>query len=338
MNKTEIVRLAFDNYKGRVKGNFSSDETLSVLRNAVIEANHGKTHLDPVDVAYGRCNEVFEIIAEIIEVVKHDILSTDPFFTRFVEYRNLALGDKNEFVIKGNEEFVVSEIAAGTQALRRQRLVGGQTYSVTTKLKGIKVYEEMDLLLAGRIDFNDLIDACEKAFRASVVNDIYTAWAGSIAGLSAPYAVTGTYTEADMLTLVQHVKAANGSNDAYILGTLLGLAKVVSSADSADIALESKYRNGYVGMFNGVPKLELMQAYVPGTTTFYYPDNVINVFAGDTKPIKYVTEGRSMVIPHTSFENVDLTQEYMMCERAGVAAFINGGAGTFGRYTITAGE
>ena len=337
MNRYEFAKLAFDNYKGRVSGNYSADNVNEVLYKELVEANGGRTTIDYKDVIYGRCNEVFEIIAQIIDEVKHDIMTTDPFFMKFVDYRNLARGDKNEFVIKNKTPFIVSKIGAGSQAMRRQRLVGGETFSVDTYLKGVKVYEELELLLARRIDFNDLIDLVERSFRGQVVADIYTAWSGTISGLVDPYAYTGSFDESKMLDLIQHVKAANGSRDAYMMGTLIALNKVVGSADtSAQVALESKYYNGFVGMFDGVPKLEAANAYIPGTHEFLLSDNVVDVFASDVKPIIYVTEGQSLILRHPSIDNMDLTEEYMLVEKTGVAARVPDGEGVFGRYTISA--
>lgn len=335
MNKNEIVRLAMDLRKNRVSGNFSKSETLDVLRKEMIEANGGKNYLDPQDVIFGKCTAVFEIITEIIREVKHDIMTSDPFFMRFVDYRNLELGDKNEFKLPDTTPFVVSEIADGTQALRRQRMFGGSTFTVATTLKGIKIYEEMNLLLAGRVDFNEMIDRVEKAFRARVIEDVYSAWSGAIEGLEAPYAITGSYSESQMRELVQHVKAANGSTSAYILGTMIALSKVTAAHDTSNPALESQYYNGYVGMFNGTPKMEIAQVYRPGTTEFMLPDDVVNVLASDIKPIMYVTEGKGLIIPHTSAENMDLTQELLMIEKTGVAARVPAGEGMFGRYTIS---
>lgn len=337
MNKIEFAKLAFDNYKGRVSGNYSAESVNDVLYKELVEANGGRTSIDYKDVIYGRCNEVFEIITQIIDEVKHDIMTTDPFFVKFVDYRNLARGDKNEFVIKNKAPFIVSKIGAGSQALRRQRLVGGETFSIDTALKGVKVYEELELLLARRIDFNELIDLVERSFRGQVITDIYTAWSGTITNLASPYAVTGSFTESQMLNLIQHVKAANGSRDAYIMGTLVALNKVVGSGDSsAQVALESKYYNGFAGMFDGVPKLEVANAYKPGTHEFLLSDNVVDVFASDVKPIMYVTEGQSLILRHPSIDNMDLTEEYMLVEKTGVGARVPDGEGMFGRYTISA--
>ncbi len=337
MNRNEIVRLAMDARHNKVQGNFSKDETMHALHEALVAANGGKNYLDIRDIRDGKCSETFAIIEQVVNEVKHDVMTTEPFFMEYVDYRNLALGDKNEFYMPDTTPLVVSEIAAGSQALRRQRMFGGQSYTVQTSPKGIKVYEELDLLLANRVDFAAFMDRIADAFRLRTIEDVYKVWSGTIEGLENPYAITGSYTEAQMLELIAHVKAANGTNAAYILGTALALSKVTAMHDSAQVALESVYNTGIVGKFHGNNKLETVNMYKAGTTEFLLPDNVVHVMPSgkSVKPIMYVTEGNPLIIPHASFENNDLTQEYMLVERTGVAARVPAGEGKFGRYTFS---
>ena len=337
MNRNEIVRLALDARHNKVQGNFSKDETMHTLHEALVAANGGKNYLDIRDIRDGKCSESFAIIEQVVNEVEHDVMTTEPFFMEYVEYRNLALGDKNEFYMPDTTPLVVSEIAAGSQALRRQRMFGGQTFSVRTSPKGIKVYEELDLLLANRVDFSEFMNRIADAFRRRTIEDVYKVWAGTIEGLEAPYAITGSYSENQMLELIAHVKAANGASAAYILGTALALSKVTASHDTAQIALESMYNTGIVGKFYGSNKLETVNMYKAGTTEFLLPDNVVHVMPSgkSVKPIMYVTEGNPLIIPHAAYENNDLTQEYMMVERTGVAARVPAGEGKFGRYTFS---
>lgn len=336
MNNKEIVRLALDARKNKVQGNFSIDETMHTLHEAFVAANGGKNYLDPRDIRDGKCAEAFAIVEQIVDEVKHDVLTTTPFFMEYVDYRNTALGDKNEFYVPDSTPLVVSEIGAGSQALRRQRMLGGETFTVRTFLRGLKVYEEMDLLLAGRVDFNEFMKRIADAFERDTIERIYKAWSGTIENLEAPYAITGSYAEAQLLSLIQHVQAANGVRNAYILGTKLALSKATSAYDNSIPAQESAYNTGIIGKFHGTDKIETVNMYKAGTTEFLLSDDVLHVMPAGvkTKPIMYVTEGRSLIIPHHSVENNDLTEEYMMVDRVGIAARVPNGEGKFGRYTI----
>ena len=336
MTVQQTIGLAKEVVFGKVSGNYSLDQANTTLYNALIDANNGKKYLDIRDIRDGKCSALFEIIEEVIKIKKHDMISHDPFFMRFVDYRNYDFGDKPEFVVPNKELFVVSEIGGGSQAIRRQRLIGTETFSVNTTWKAIKIYEEIELVLAGRVDFSEMIELVAKSFYARDIEDIFKVWTGAIAGLEEPYMKTGSFTESQMIELIQHVKAANGSREAYITGTLLALNKVVAPFETASqAALDSRYYNGFAGMFNGTPKMEIMQMHKPGTNEFALPDDVVTVMAGDIKPIMYVTEGTPLILPRNFTENVDLSQEYMMMEKTGVAARVAAGEGMFGRYKIT---
>lgn len=338
MDRNEIKSLAelgMDARRNRVRGNYSADNTQKTIREAVMDITGGRTTMTPQDIRDGKCNELFALVEETVNVVRHDVLTTDPFFMQFVDYRNLAIGDKNEFYIPDDTPLVVSEIGHGSQALRRQRLFGGQTYTVPTRVRGIKVYEELLLLMSGRMDFVQYIDAVEKAFRADTMEQIYTAWSGVIPGLEAPFAYTGTYSETEMLELVQHVRAVNGNAPVYITGTLLALSKVTSAADSSDPAMNSLYETGLVGKFYGIPKVETRNIHKAGTYEFLLPDDVVNVLPGNIKPIMYVTEGTPFMHMGNPLNNTDFTQEYMVFDISGVSARVPDGEGKFGRYTIS---
>ena len=126
----EVVRLAVDTYKGKPAGQYSLDEANSVVYNAIVAANNGKNYLDKRDVRDGKCGELFAIIEETIVKTVIDGLQGNEFFMNMVEYKNLALGDTNEFFVPDDSLFYVDEVARGTQGLRRQRLNGGSSFSV----------------------------------------------------------------------------------------------------------------------------------------------------------------------------------------------------------------
>lgn len=338
MNRNDIVRLGIDVYRDRVSGNYSVDQANDVLHKALVELNGGKDRLDMRDIRAGRCNELFAVIEEVIMDVKNDIITNDPFFSNFVEYRNYAWGDKPEFYLPDDELFIVSSIGGGSQAIRRQRVTGGTPVVPEMTWKAIRIYEEIELILSGRVDWQAAIDRVARSFVANMAVNIYAAFEAALANIAAPYAVSGSFTEANMLEMIQHVRAANFSRDAFIMGSLIGLNKVVASHDTAaQVALESKYYNGFAGYFNGVPKVEMLQYHKPGTTTFALSDSKVVVLpVGEFKPVKYVTEGNSLILDRSFQDNMDLTQEYMMLEKTGIAVAIPAGAGKVGVYNITA--
>lgn len=83
------------------------------------------------------------VLFDLIEVVIDDALVSgwqeNPFFKEFVEIRNLALGDKNEFYCPDKSVLSVMKVSGNHHDLLRQRLGAGQTFSVETSWYGIKL-------------------------------------------------------------------------------------------------------------------------------------------------------------------------------------------------------
>ena len=239
----EIVRLAVDTYKGKPAGQYSLDEANSVVYNAIVAANNGKNYLDKRDVRDGKCGELFAIIEETIVKTVIDGLQGNEFFMNMVEYKNLALGDTNEFFVPDDSLFYVDEVARGTQGLRRQRLNGGSRFSVNMKTYGVKVYEELDRTLSGRADMTTLIDKVGRSLLKKQYDDIFVAWTGIVNGAGSTYIpVAGSYSEEALLELCEHVEVNNGATP-VIMGTRAALRKIQTAVVS-DTAKDDMYKMG----------------------------------------------------------------------------------------------
>ena len=153
----DVVKLAVDAYHGNVE-KYSTAQSMDVLRQALVEANNGSTKLNYRDIRDGKCTGLFTIIEEIIDRTIVEGLQQDDYFMALVDFRNLALGDLNQFDVENNTLFFVSEMAEGTQGIRRQRIDGYTSVQIPTTLKGVKIYDEMNRVLAGQIDFNKMIN------------------------------------------------------------------------------------------------------------------------------------------------------------------------------------
>lgn len=331
MANKDLVRLAIDSYKGHVAGNYSVDDSMEVLRQALVEANGGSTKLDYRAIRDGKCNGLFAIVEEIInKTVIEGLPESCPLFD-YVDYRNLAEGDTNIFEIRDNGLFVVSDIADGTQGLRRQRLTGGEEITVKTQLKGIKIYEELRRVLAGRVDFNELIDKVAESFQKKINNDIYAAVKAGFDGLISPYKESGSFDESKLTEIIDHVEAATGKK-AFILGSKQAVRKItgVKGADSTS-AKEDLYAMGYFGHFYTTPIIVMENAHKVGSTDFVL-SNDLYIVASDDKFVKFVTEGDTIIIPGDALGNADLSQEYFMAERYGISVVF---AEAFGEYALS---
>ena len=331
MADKNLIKLAVDSYKGHVAGNYSVDDSMEVLRQALVEANGGSTKLDYRAIRDGKCNGLFAIVEEIInKTVIEGLPESCPLFD-YVDYRNLAEGDTNIFEIRDNGLFVVSDIADGTQGLRRQRLTGGEEITVKTQLKGIKIYEELRRVLAGRVDFNELIDKVAESFQKKINNDIYAAVKAGFDGLISPYKESGSFDESKLTAIIDHVEAATGKK-AFILGSKQAVRKItgVKGADSTS-AKEDLYAMGYFGHFYTTPIIVMENAHKVGSKDFVL-GNDLYIVASDDKFVKFVTEGDTLIIPGDALGNADLSQEYFMAERYGISVVF---AEAFGEYALS---
>jgi len=327
--KTQLVQLARDIYKNRFNHReYSKNDASDVLRNALIDMNGG-TKLDFKSFRRNKV-EMFEIIEEILENTVLEGLPDDNFFSHFVEYKNLALGDKNSFYIPDNTMLVVSEIADGTSALRRQRIDRGTDVSIATSWKGVKIYEHLSRLLAGRVDFNEMLEALEKAFRIKINNDAYDAFIGSFTSLPADFTKNGSFDEDNLIDVIEHVEAATGKQ-ALIAGTMKALRKVTTAVIS-DSAKEDVYKMGYFGSFNGTPMARIKQVHNVGGYSFKLAENDIYVVTTDEKPVKFVTEGEVRIVDSDALNNADLTQDYFSATRYGAGVVITD---LYGKYEIS---
>ena len=335
IDMNELTRVAVDGYKGSVE-KFSVKQSQDLLREALIEANGGKTTLDFKAMRHGQGAEVFAIIEELIPVVINEGLVGDEFFMNLVEYRNLAEGDQNNFLVEDNNLFVVANAADGTQAIRRQRLGGVSETKIPTQLKVVRIYEELNRILAGRVDFNDIVAKVAESFRRDMLDSIYALWSNATAaqmGGETFFPAAGAYSESAMLTLVEHVEAAAGGKPATIIGTKAALRNLQESIQS-EMAKSELHTLGYYGTWLGTPCFAIPQRHQVGSTNFLMNDKVLTVIAGDQKPIKVVREGEGLMHMGDPFDNMDLTQEYLYGEKMGMGLLLAGGNAGIGRYTI----
>ena len=331
----DIVKLAVDAYRGNVE-KYSTSQSMDTLRQALVDLNGGSTMLDYKKIRDGECKGLFTIIETILSRTVVEGLMESDFFNSLVEFRNVAEGDQNLFIIEDDNLFVVSEIADGTQALRRQRLGGSSEVSIPTRRKGVKIYEELNRVLSGRVDFNHFINKVAESFSNQLLEDINTVWMGATAeqmGGVTYFPAAGAYDEEELLELIAHVEAAAGGKPATIVGTKKAIRNLKPAMDS-DGYKNDMYNFGFAGKFYGTPVVVTPQRHKIGSTDFVMPDDFLTIIAGDQKPIKCVREGNPMVLMGDPMQNQDLTQTYLYTESYGIGIVLAGGNSGIGRYEI----
>jgi hypothetical protein len=320
----EIAKLAIDAYKqqGSVT-NYSRSDSMEVLRKELIEANGGNTKLSPKSL---RDNpQIFAILEEALDVLVEEGLKDQ--FDMLVDTVVLDHGDTQVFTVRENRLFDVAVISDGNQDIRRDRLDSGEL-TVKTKIYSVGVYEELARLLAGRVDFIDLVQNVSKSYEAKIKNEIYQAVYASYNALNQTYAVSGTFTESALADLVAHVEAGTGM-EAMIIGTKQALGKITYDSESNN-SLDAKNQFGYYGNFQGTDMMEVRQAHKAGTDEFAIDPNFLLVVPKNPdKFVKLVLEGESMIIEGTSEERNDLQRDYKFIKKAGVAVLASSKYGIY---------
>lgn len=330
-DKNSIIKLGVDICKNQVNTEFANanrDEQMETLRKALVEANGGSNKLNYKTMRNNVA--LFEIIETILEMNDVQGFEENDFFEQFVDYRNLALGDENSFYIEDNSLFTVNTTAEGVGATLRQRINKGKSESVATTLHTIETYEELNRLLAGRIDIVEFVEKIRRSFMHKRLNAIYDTFYAGIKGLPAAFGKTGSYAEADLVDLIAHVEASTGGN-AIIVGTKKALAKVTTAVVSEN-AKERYNQEGFYGVFNGTPMMAIKQSHKAGTYEFAISDNDLWIVTANDKPIKFVTEGDAIFEQGQATDNVDRTVDILAGERYGIAIVLNQ---LYGQYRIS---
>lgn len=334
-----IINLALDLNAGYET--FSEDdktvgraEAIDSLRQQLKEANGGSTAFNYRTFRRNK-TELFEIIEQLVDVIVDDAYSKNNFFNECVEWINIKKGDKNEFVIPADSDFIVCDIADGINTPRRQRLSGGRT-SLSTRMHTIRMYDEFSRFMAGRIDWNALCDKVAAAFLKDTWTDIYTALEGiddktrGMASADTEYIRTGAFDEDELLDLCAHIEAATGAAP-VIVGTAAAL-KNCKVQDMPDQAKQEMYNGGYYGKFYGYNLVKVPQIHKANSDKFAFSDKILHVIAGGQKFIKFVDEGETYILENDNTVNADRTMEYLMERTYGVGLIIVNHC--YGKYNL----
>ena len=328
-----LTKILVDARHGCVE-QYSTRQANELLTKALIEANNGSTKIDYKAIRDGKCPGLFSLIEQMIGSVVRETIADDPVFMALVDDISVDLGDAPVFYEEDNDLFYVAEIAEGTQGIRRQRFEGGAEVTIPTKLYGVRIYEELNRVMAGRVDWNDLVNKVGASFAKKLADDAVTLLANITAadlGGSVFFPAAGTYDEDALLDLIEHVEASANGQKATILCTKKAarmLAPAIQGADSRS----DLYNLGYYGMFYGVPVVTIPQRHKFGTTQFAVSDRTFTIIAGGEKPIKMVHEGEPLIIDHMPETNGDLTYEHFYTDRYGMGIIVPTGGAGVGRY------
>lgn len=287
-------------------------------------------------------NELFEVIEEVIDFKVETGWKESEFFNTFVDERNILRGDRNEFWTDEDVILSVSKIAGDHHDFTLQRLASGESYTVTTSVYGIAVGADIDLYLAGRIDWVKFTDACAKAFVIKIQNEMYAQVmnAGSKLPSTSQFTKTMELSEANkdtFDTLLEDVSIANGNVPVYIMGTRTALKKLNKLAD-VDWITEDQKRQvaemGRLGSYEGTTLFEIPQRFAINDTSKKLVDStkLLIMPQVEHKFVKFVDVGETEINEVSEIgDRNDDTMKYEVQRAMGIGTQIGR---YFGVWTI----
>lgn len=277
-------------------------------------------------------DDVFEVIEETVQNLLVSGWGENPFFNEFVEMKSMNLGDTNEFYVPDEVILTVSELSGGHHNMIRQRLGGGQTFSVKTSWYGVKIYTEYELFMSGRVDWAGFIQKIYEAFDKKVNDMVYEALMA--AGTKLPNqtqfnktAPLSADTKDTLITLVEDVQAATG-DEVVIMGTKAALSKLTALSDVSwisDAMKEERHTTGRLGIWEGTRLVEIPQRFAPNDTSTRLVDNnkLLIMPVADNRFIKVYDEGEAVITEVSDAStHMDMTIDYEYQQKMGVATVI----------------
>lgn len=289
---------------------------------------------------------VFTLIEETIEEVLITGWMENPFFAQFVDTRNLALDDENDFYVEDDSILSVSKVSGNHHNMIRQRLGAGRHFSVAGEWYGLKIYADFERVLTGAEDWAKFVSKVTEAINRYLYDALYAALRGAKENLGANWVKSGALETANKSTLVklcQDISMATGS-EVTIFGARTALSSLTAMADvnwAPDTVKQEYYNNGGIlGNWEGFTVAEIGQglkrgASINSATVEYQLDTdrlyIIPTSVAD-KFIKLVNYGETQVSQVTDRDtNRDMSQEYEVLYKMGINVIL---ATVFGVWEI----
>ena len=330
----EITRLMLNTSYGLPTGQYSMEDSNKAIRSYFatelgIPEGAKANEIRKIMRYQDKRVKLYEIIEETVENLLVSGWTDNEFFNRFVEFKNLPLGDENLFYVPDESILTVSEFSGDHNDLVRQKLGAGSEYKVTVRDYGIKVYDEFIRFQAGIIDWAAFTNKMYEAIDKKVNDQIFEAFMGLDSVVPAGYGVTGELTLQKVVELAEAVSMATGE-EVVIAGTRTAISRLMGLTPAGWISngmKDERNTTGSVSHFEGIETMVVPNVFEQGTTVAKYPNNKLYFIPkSDAKPIKFVYEGDMIYTEDTDRSTrKDQTVEAMIQYKAGIAT-------VFGKY------
>lgn len=280
-------------------------------------------------------NEIFTVIENVLTTNLPKAWENSPFYDQFVEVKNGALGDANEYVIDQDGILVASRFSGNHWDVDRQKLQGKRSFSVPTEWIYIHVYDELERFLNGATSLPEMMTKLQNGFQNEIDARIYTSFNGIGTYLPEAFKETGAYVRETMMDLIQRVQIASQSN-VILAGTKTALAAIAEGIDSKWISNAQQEEMATKGaLLNltglGVTAMEIPQVFVRGTYDFKIDNTSIYVLPNNTRPIKLFYEGNTRALDYNENQTHDQTVGTIAETKLGTAVIM---PSLFGKYTV----
>ena len=280
-------------------------------------------------------NEIFTVIENVLTTNLPKAWENSPFYNQFVETKNGAIGDKNEYVIDQDGILVASRFSGNHWDTERQKLQGKRSFSVPTEWIYVRVYDDFEKFLNGTITLPEMMTKMQAAFQREIDARIFAAFNGIGTYLPEKFKETGAYVRETMLDIIQRVQIASQKN-VVLAGTKTALASIAEGIDANWISQSQKEEMATTGaLLNltglGVTAIEIPQTFVRGTYDFKVDNKSIYILPDMERPIKLFFEGDTRARDLDESMTHDQTIDSQVQTKLGHAVVISN---LFGKYTI----
>ena len=293
--------------------------------------------------------DFFDIIEETLDEIITAGYRDNEFFNRFVDYRNLALGDAYEFYTESEVILSIAKVGTSHHDYILQRLGKGETFTIPYARYGAAVGADINMYMIGREDWAKLVNSIARAFTVKIQGEIYSELLSAAnkipAAIRSGFVGTGALsaaTKGAFDEIIENVQTANDSA-VVILGTKTGLKQLNNLSDvnwRADSLKEDVSHSGRMGDYEGTTLMEIPQRFVaPNSLTKMYDNTKLWILpANDAdKFIKMVDVGETEIDEITEkgeeHGRWDDIMKYEVQRSYGIATILGK---YFGQWTITA--
>lgn len=279
-------------------------------------------------------NQIFTIWEDVLKSELPEAWKTSPFYKRFCEVKNGAIGEKNAFAVKDKSYLVAAKFSGGTWDVERQKIGRAKDVAIDTEWSYIDCYEELDRFLKGYTTTVEMLSEVREGFAIDMDNRISTVFNGMGAYLPSQFVANGTYDKDTLMDIIRRVQTANRKK-AVVAGSQRALSKVVEGINTAWLADSQKEELATTGMVLkntglGVEAIVIPDSFIPYSYDFAGADDTIYVLP-DEQLIKVYFEGDVRAKENTEQDNHDQTIDIQFQHKVGVELVTSQ---LFGKYTI----